>query len=59
MKFNQPKKVETRNIFVGKNSHRDLVIYFTRYYSDKLVRMLSWYYDKLRGNVEQYEGKNT
>ena len=52
MKFNQPKKVKTRNIFVGKNSHRDLVIYFTRYYSDKLVRMLSWYYDKLRGNVE-------
>ena len=59
MKFNQPKKFEIRNIFIDKKSYRDLVIYFTRYYSDKSVTMLNPYYDELRGKIEDYERKNT
>ena len=59
MKFNQPKKFETRNIFIDKKNYRDLVIYLTRYYSDKSVTVLNRYYDELREKIEEYEGKNT
>ena len=36
---------------------QDLVIYFTRYHPDKSMRMLNLYYDKLIGEIEEYEGK--
>ena len=36
---------------------RDFVIYFTRCDCGKSIRMLSLYYSKLIGNIEEYEGK--
>ena len=32
------KKIEARNIFIDKKSYEDLVIYFTRYHTDKSIR---------------------
>ena len=53
----ESKKLETRNVLINKKSYRNLVIYFTRYHSEKSVTILNLYYDELIGKIEQYEGK--
>ena len=53
----ESKKLENRNVLINKKSYRNLVIYFTRYHSEKSVTILNLYYDELIGKIEQYEGK--
>ena len=54
----KPKKLETKNILNDKKN-TDLLIYFTRYDGRKSIRILILYYNKLRGTIEEHEGKNT
>ena len=54
-KFDQSKKLETRNIFINQKSYKDLVIYFARYHRDKSVTVLNLYYDELIGKIEEKE----
>ena len=35
----------------------DLVIYFTRYFHNKLIKILRLHYDELIGNIEEHERK--
>ena len=49
--------IESKNVLINKKSYRNLVIYFTRYHSEKSVTILNLYYDELIGKIEQYEGK--
>ena len=57
-KFQQTKKITNYKYFFSIiKSYQDLVIYFTRYHPDKSMRMLNLYYDKLIGEIEEYEGK--
>ena len=37
----------------------NLLIYFTRYDGRKSIRILTLYYDKLMGTIEEHERKNT
>ena len=37
----------------------DLLIYFTRYDGCKSIRILTLYYNKLMGTIEEHERKNT
>ena len=40
------KKLETRIILINKKISKNLVIYFTRYHSDKSTAIMNLYYDK-------------
>ena len=33
------KKIDTKNILIGKKSYKDLVIYFTKYLRNKSINM--------------------
>ena len=47
------------SLIIGSNfNNLDLVICFTRYDVEKSIRMLSLYYHKIMGKIEEYEEKN-
>ena len=54
----KPKKLKTKTVLIDKKNYEDLVIYFTRYDDGKSVGILSPYYIKLMGTMEEHEGKN-
>ena len=51
------RKLETKEILINKKIYKDFVIYFTRYDHGKTIKMLSLYYHKLVGKMEEYERK--
>ena len=51
------KKVETKNILVDKKSYEDMLIYFTRYFHSKSIKVLNLHYHELMGKIEEHEGK--
>ena len=53
------KDLKTKNILIDMKSYKDLVNYFARYDGSKSVKMLSLYYNKLMGAIEEHGGKNT
>ena len=53
------KTLETKNILIHKKNYMDLLIYFTRYDGRKSIRILTLYYNKLMGTIEEHERKNT
>ena len=53
------KNLKTRNILIDKKNYDDLVIYFIRYDGRKSIRILSPYYNKLIGTIEEHERKIT
>ena len=55
----KPKNLKTKNNLIDMRSYKDLVIYFTRFDCSKSVKMLSLYYNKLMGAIEEHEEKNT
>ena len=55
--INKPKKLKTKNILVDMKRYKDLVIFFVRYGCSKSVRILTLYYNKLMGVIEEHERK--
>ena len=51
------KKIDAKNILIGKKSYKDLVIYFTKYLQNKSINMLSLYYHELMRKVKKHEEK--
>ena len=47
------KKIETKNILVGKKIYKDLVMSFAIYDWGKPIIILSQYYHKLVGKIEE------
>ena len=54
--FNQPEKIVTKNVLIYEKNFKGLVICFTRYYNCKSIKMLSLYFYKLMGKIEEHEG---
>ena len=50
-------KLHTKNILVDEKHYKDLVVYFTRHFHSKLIKMLSLHYYELIGKIEEYAGK--
>ena len=57
--WSKKKKLETKNILIDEKNYKGLVIYFTRYVHSKSIKMLSLYYPKLIGKIEEHKWKNT
>ena len=53
----KPEKIETKNILIDKN-FKDVAIYFTRYVKYLPIKILSLYFHKLMGKIEQHQVKN-
>ena len=56
-KLVKAKKLEIKIILIDKKNYQDLVTYFTRYVHSKAIKMLSLYYYRLMGKIEEHEGK--
>ena len=50
--------METKNISFDEKNFKHLVICFTRYVNRKSIKMLSLYFYKLMGKIEENDGKN-
>ena len=50
----KPKKLETKNTLGDKKNYEDLKISFIRYHDGKSGHILSLYYNKLMGAIEEY-----
>ena len=55
--FSKQKNKKQKNIGINEKSYKHLKIYFTRYDRGKSIKMVSLYYHKLRGKIENHEGK--
>ena len=51
------KKTETKNILIDEKNCKDLFLYFTRYDIGKSITMLSLYYHKSMGKIEEHKRK--
>ena len=60
-RFNQSKKLQSKNVLIDEKSYKDLVIFFFGYDRGKSKRM-SWKYEnqyhELIGKIEEHKGKN-
>ena len=50
-------KLETKYILIDEKNYKDVVICFTRYARSKLMVIVSCYYHKLTGKIEEQERK--
>ena len=48
---------QIKNTFIDEKSFKDWTIYFTRYDRGKSMKMLSVYYNEVKGKFEKYEVK--
>ena len=49
------KKSQTETILIDDKSCKDLMIYFTRYVHNNLLKILSLHYYDLIGKIEEHE----
>ena len=52
------KKIETQNILIDEKSHKDFMIYFTRYVHNKLIKIRRLYCNELIGKIKEQEEKD-
>ena len=53
----ESEKLETGNFSIDEKNYEDLVTYFTKCVSSKLIKMLSLHYPELIGKIEEHKGK--